>query len=598
MNNNIYIETKIDNLVIGVYPKEINKTLPDTLLLKIKNKYGNKCYKDFGYIEQNSIEMLKHELPRMSGSTTTGIMTCRVTIKCTICRPFNGAHIKCRIFKAIEYTSQDRIYLAESGPLVIYLRLSINDKDELSIRDVVTVEIKKFRMNDHTIDVYASFVSKLEELNYYDIPEKTNSNINFVDTITYKTSLKEYNYLEDISFIKELGEVKTGIEAINKKFTVKNKKATAEETDEWRCIRDIINPYELVHPAEYYNDSVVDKEKFYSAINELGNKNIKLKKVINRAYYKMWEILHDKKQDKWGEVIARFNNRPINVLGIAEAPGGFLQAIMDTRLMATNGSFSTDDKYRGISLNADIKWRSSILDLYKEKFNIDIKYGYGKNNGDLRDVDEHIYIQEELLENNKAEIIVADGGIDVSDDYLSQEIQNHKLGYSEILVALSNQALGGVFIMKCYDIYTSLGVQYLTILKNYYDKVYLIKPELSRPANSEKYIVALNYNGKFNKAMQDRSRTILSRWTNDKYVVDLLAMPDENIMSSMNFINGYFANRQINFIKEGLNLQKFNSKNKQLEYKKKQLEISNNWCIKFDIPTKKVNLRVVDYTIA
>ena len=60
MNKHIYIDTKIDDLVVSIQPKELNSKLPATILHKVSQKYGNKCYKDVGYILKNSIVILKN----------------------------------------------------------------------------------------------------------------------------------------------------------------------------------------------------------------------------------------------------------------------------------------------------------------------------------------------------------------------------------------------------------------------------------------------------------------------------------------------------------------------------------------------------------
>lgn len=578
MNKNIYIDTRIDNLIVSIVPKELNKNLLNTIEKKITKKYGNKCYNNVGYIMKNSIKLLSHNLIKVSGSTTTSLMTCTASIKCTVCRPYIDAIIKCYVINKIESA-----YLAYYGPLVIYIRRKDTDTEDLKIRQVINVEVKQMRFNEDSINIFAQFVSLSEELNYYELPQNS-SDIVFVDTIKYTTDLQNYEYMEDAGH----------------SIVVKTKKQEINSVSNWRFIRDLINPYELIFPSKYYNESIVDKTAFYESINALGDKSIKINNMINRAYFKIWEIIHDKKENKWGDVISNFNNQPITVLGMAEAPGGFLQAIIDSRLKNSQDKFTKDDIYRGISLKSeDIQWNTEVLDAYKNKFGLNFEYGYGTENGDLREVEEQLFIKESLLENKKAEIIFADGGMDVSEDYYSQEVQNHKLFYSEIIIALSNQAVGGVFIMKCYDLYTMLSIQYLTILKNYYDKVYIIKPDLSRPANSEKYIVALNYNGQFSKAQEKKSLDLLTRWDNEKYILELLTNVDNNIIGSMKFINDYFSGRQMEFIDNGLMVygdgEGFKQKNNQLNYKEAQKQACLKWCANYEIPSKEIELRVITY---
>lgn len=568
MNNHIDIETKIEDLVISILPKELNKDLDATIENKIMKKYGNKCYQNIGYIKKNSINVLKRSLITFPGSTSLSLMTCKVTIKCTVCRPYIGAIIDCHIVNKI-----DVLYLAQYGPLMILIRRSQDDKEELKIRQKVKVEVKKISLSEDVIKIYAEFVSKSNEVNYYEIPQ-TKSDIVFVNTIKYEEDLNNYVYLEDAGYSVALNEKKKERNVIQ---------------DEWRYIRDYINPYELIFPSKYYNKSIIDKVEFYKDINNIGTGEKTINNMISRAYFKLWEILHDQKENKWGTVLNIYKNTPINVLAIAEAPGGFLQCVMDSRLKTTNGNFIKEDKFRGISLESgDISWNSNILDIYKNKIGMDVIYGYGKKEGDLRDIEEHQYIKEVLLNNEKAQIIVADGGIDVSDDPYTQEVQNHKLLYSEIIVALSNQAVGGTFVMKCYDLYTILSIQYLSILKFYYDKVYVIKPELSRPSNSEKYIIAMNYNGRFNALNEKKNLNMLSRWEDDKYIMELLANTDSNILGSMKFINDYFSERQMMFIDTGIAASKKSQsyKNNQVENKQNQYNQGKLWCDMFGFPVK------------
>ncbi len=575
MNKHIYIDTKIDDLVVSIHPRELNSKLPATILHKVSQKYGNKCYKDVGYILKNSISILKNNLIKISGSTSTALMTCNVTIKCTVCCPHNDAIVKCHIIDKIE-----NAYLAYFGPLVIFIRRSKEDDYDLQVRQIVNVEIKMVRLNDSSINVFANYVSKSDELNYYEIPE-TSSSIVMIDTVKYTNNIDEYTYLEDAGYTISLNE----------------KKQEIKKVGNWRLIRDLINPYEIISPSPYYNDTIVDKEAFYSSINALGKQEIIISSMINRAYFKMWEILHDKKEDKWGNLLQSYANQDIVVLGIAEAPGGFMQAIMDSRIKQTDNEFK--DIYRAISLKDDeIQWNNEVLSKYREKFDLDLMYDYGTNDGDIRTIEEQQYIKENLLQNKKAHLIVADGGIDVSKDYYSQEVQNHKLFYSEIVIALSNQEVGGNFVMKCYDLYTVLSVQYLTILKNYYNNVYIIKPELSRPANSEKYIVALGYNGKFSSSMATRSSDMISRWENDKYILELLTSVDNTIMGSMKFINDYFSNRQMSFIQAGISAaegDKFKIPKSQQDYKAVQLKASSKWCEDYGIPTRNISLKINKY---
>ena len=51
----------------------------------------------------------------------------------------------------------------------------------------------------------------------------------------------------------------------------------------------------------------------------------------------------------------------------------------------------------------------------------------------------------------------------------------------------------GTFVLKIFDIFNKLSVDIIYLLSYYYKKVFIIKPNTSRYANSEKYIVCMDY---------------------------------------------------------------------------------------------------------
>jgi hypothetical protein len=55
--------------------------------------------------------------------------------------------------------------------------------------------------------------------------------------------------------------------------------------------------------------------------------------------------------------------------------------------------------------------------------------------------------------------------------------------------------VGGVFILKIYDVHFEITNQLLMLLCLYYRKVGIIKPLTSRPGNSEKYVLCEGFFG-------------------------------------------------------------------------------------------------------
>jgi len=116
--------------------------------------------------------------------------------------------------------------------------------------------------------------------------------------------------------------------------------------------------------------------------------------------------------------------------------------------------------------------------------------------GDFKDGD--IYKPENLLSfrdyvriatNGGVHFAMADGGFSVKGHENIQEILSKRLYVCQFACALSILRTGGHFVCKLFDIFTifSVGLIYLTYLC--FDQIAIVKPNSSRPANSERYII-------------------------------------------------------------------------------------------------------------
>ena len=91
------------------------------------------------------------------------------------------------------------------------------------------------------------------------------------------------------------------------------------------------------------------------------------------------------------------------------------------------------------------------------------------------------------------DFVTGDGGFDYSINFNQQEEDSLNLIYAQILFAIILQKKGGSFVLKLFDTFTSLCVEFIFLLNYLYDEIYIIKPLTSRPANSEKYIICIRY---------------------------------------------------------------------------------------------------------
>ena len=252
---------------------------------------------------------------------------------------------------------------------------------------------------------------------------------------------------------------------LNKKlsqYLLKSKHNIDNYIDNWDSMKKYTNSYEFIHTS-------IPEYKYC----------ISKYVPISRAFYKMIEIMN---------VFELNVNKKISSFHLAEAPGGFIEALCYLR------EKYPDETYRGISLlddkNTTPNWRNNSIIFNKYKNKINIENGV-TNDGDLYKKNNFLQLQNKY--GNSMDLITADGGFDFSLDYNMQEKNMLRLIYTEILYAIVLQKKGGNFILKIFDIFLQQTLEMMYFLSLCYDQVFIIKPSTSRSANSEKYVVCKGF---------------------------------------------------------------------------------------------------------
>ena len=340
-------------------------------------------------------------------------------------------------------------------------------------------------------------------MSYYTLPS-----INYVikpKDITIGFNTESDNVLINNSLIYYLSKTKTSIQ---------------EYFDQWTTMKKYTNPYEFIHTS-YDN-------KLY--ISQL--------KPLSRAYYKMIEIL------KMFNILEPYKYTHIDSFHLAEGPGGFIEALANIRKNAV-------DNYFGMTLidktNDNIPgWRKSQHFLSTHP-NVRIEYG-ADSTGNLYN---HENIRECFFKyGNCMNIITGDGGFDFSVDYNKQEQYATRLIFSQIAYALLLQKLGGTFILKVFDIFLKSTVDMIFLLNCFYTKVHICKPQTSRYANSEKYVVCEGFKFKSSKYISQRLFDILQiieKIDFGKYNINkILRIPIHTLfLDSIKNINAILGQQQI-----------------------------------------------------
>jgi len=267
-----------------------------------------------------------------------------------------------------------------------------------------------------------------------------------------------------------------------------------------------------------------------------------------------------------------FKEQPIQTFHLAEGPGGFIEA---TDYLRNN----KNDTYYGMTLIDEEPsvpgWTKSNHFLETHR-NIKIERG-STGTGDLLEVDNLIYCKNKY--NNQCDIVTADGGFDFSIDFNQQEILATNLLLAQVSFAISIQKLGGHFILKIFDIFTKTTCDIMYLLSSLYKQVYIVKPNTSRLANSEKYIVCKGFRRHPDKLVEN----IIANYNKLKQTKYISSIFNFNIdyffTNKIEEYNAIFGQQQIENINNTLSFISCKNNGEKLEsLKRNNVQKCIRWC--------------------
>jgi len=350
-------------------------------------------------------------------------------------------------------------------------------------------------------------------MTYINLPNLNNLNLDF--NIIYKNNKSQANIVSDANDIIICYSLYNYLHAL--------KQSIDEYYEYWDIIKKITNPYEYIH-------TIVPNHKC----------SLCKYKPLSRSFFKMIEII-----DTFS-----FLNEHTNIQSfhLAEGPGGFIEAFNYKRN-------NKQDTYYGMTLLSDNinipSWKKATQLLSNNK-NIKIEYGASKN-GDL-------FLKENLLYCYKKyframDYITADGGFDFSHDFNNQEDISFKLILSQIFFALIMQKQGGNFILKIFDVFKIKTIEVIYLLCNLYESVFIFKPNTSRCANSEKYIICRNFKNNNKKIITNiiENFDLLINKVDVIYSLFNIEL-NQLFITKLQEINSIYGQQQLENIKNTINL--------------------------------------------
>ena len=358
----------------------------------------------------------------------------------------------------------------------------------------------------------------------------------------------------------DTGPGDTGDTVINKTlmlYLTRIKTEIDNRQSEWDKFKKYTNPYEYIHTTIPNTSSSISKLK-----------------PLSRSYYKMLEMYH------------MFNlggglPSECRTFHIAEGPGGFIEAMCELRGVPT-------DTYVGITLIDDKNysipgWKKSRQFLDKHP-NVEIESGK-TGTGDIMCASNLKYCYEKY--GGQIDLVTADGGFDFSVDFNHQEAASAKLIFCQIAFAVAVQKSGGNFLIKFFDTFTQVSLDMLFLLSLIYNDVYFVKPNTSRYANSEKYVVCKNFrlNAAERASLVDCFIKEYESFDGDRPITSILNVKVPYMYScKVQEYNAIFGQQQIETISTTLNLIDTSKHDRLENMKKSNLQKCVLWCQKHGVP--------------
>lgn len=200
---------------------------------------------------------------------------------------------------------------------------------------------------------------------------------------------------------------------------------------------------------------------------------------LNRAAIKLANIdaIFNLTQSHGGFAYKR-SSSPFVFADVAGGPGGFTEYIQYRKFNSLGYGITLDEKFGGIPWN----WNRIKENYFKTTNGAD-------NTGNL--YNNANFFADWVLDNipTGVNLVTADGGFETA-DYTAQELLSSHLILTEILVGLRITGVGQNFVLKIFDSIFQITIDCLFILACCFDEIHIFKPLSSRPANSERYVIA------------------------------------------------------------------------------------------------------------
>ena len=497
---------------VNIRPMSLTDNFEYVITNAAKNKLEGKVCKS-GYVRPNSVLVLSRSLGYYNSAHFQGQITFDVELVCDICHPVRGDIIFCEVVNL--HQCGLRANAGDSNEIYVYVMRDHHSDyfDDPKLREhahiLVEVICTRCKLNDTKIIITGKIVRVFEQFALQDYDNKSvdltsvQGDVSFDDLkISSSTSLAECKTILGYDlFIKGVKKILGTAQKDLKNFLLCSSLEEADEsTAERKCgkiyrdARSLMNEFELICPPHsYYSDGLVSPYK-----------------PIDRAFFKLWEIIHD------FQLLPRYesgNPRKLVTAHLAESPGAFTEATFRWRAGLYADIETSIDQIFVMSLKSETKTSPGVpsADLLQNHFlnhpNFHQVYGgeegssipesfqqrQGDNTGDLFNLGNILDIGADIVLVGGADFVTSDLGFEFSEvEDMREQCMMFPI-FAQFVAVLTIQKSGGNAVIKVFDVFTEVTAKLIVMMTGFYQHAYLTKPYSSRSGNPEKYLVCKGF---------------------------------------------------------------------------------------------------------
>ncbi|XP_052871057.1 cap-specific mRNA (nucleoside-2'-O-)-methyltransferase 1-like [Anopheles cruzii] len=298
-----------------------------------------------------------------------------------------------------------------------------------------------------------------------------------------------------------------------------------DQLDEWHKVGP---PKMTIDNEDKYCDTEVLQQvlKSKSVFDNLGNEDmrkaryrsnpfelIKSNIFINRAAVKManmdamFDYMFTRPTDEKNQPLVKDEACDLFYFAdVCAGPGGFSEYVLWRNKWRAKGFGFTLRGANDFRLDGFTAGGPETFDPY-----------YGpKDNGDIFDPENINGFADYVIKQTETgvHLMMADGGFSVEGHENEQETYSKQLYLCQVIVALAIVRPGGNFVVKLFDIFTPFSVGLVYLVYRCFRQICICKPNSSRPANSERYLVCKSKKpntGTIERYLQDINRQMFEK---------------------------------------------------------------------------------------